>query len=580
MSNSFTPKLGRIGWKQGTRLDTYINRVTRAVHTAGHVNGSRKSSFSGSRIGRGSAFGTLAAAGVYPGGQRRVIVKARITKFKAGHLGAARAHLSYIQRDGVTPEGEPGQLYGPETDTANGTIFLDDCGADRHQFRLIVSPEDGAQLHDLKPFIRDFMAQVERDLETKLDWVAVDHHNTGQPHTHIVIRGKDDRRDDLIITKDYMSHGLRMRAREFLTLELGPEIEHDMTFKLAREVNSERFTRLDRALLKHTDQGFLVISAMPPEDRATHASHMGRLKKLQSLGLAQEKQTGVWQISLDIETKLKSLGQRGDIVKTMHRVMRETGIDRPDGSFAMFDTTKPSNRIVGRVAGLGLTDEINDRHYIVVDGINGKVHYADVGRLRPEFVPEKGAIVAVENKAVEDSDKQRTRLRILSYLNLEKLIDAEGATWLDKELLGKSQEQLTHTGFGSNVAAAIARRRQWLVTQGLGTIDSANTFHPQPSMLEQLRQRDLRQASQILSTELGLTHAQLAEGEKISGTFNRSVDLASGKYAVIQKSKEFTLVPWRPELEQFRGKPLSGTAGSQGINWDWNAKRGQGLGIS
>jgi type IV secretory pathway VirD2 relaxase len=580
MSNSFTPKLGRIGWKQGTRLDSYINRVTRAVHTAGHDNGSRKSSFSGSRIGRGSAFGTLAAAGLYPGGQRRVIVKARITKFKAGQLGAARAHLRYIQRDGVTPEGEPGQLYGPDTDKANGTSFLDDCGDDRHQFRLIVSPEDGAQLHDLKPFIRDFMAQVERDLETKLDWVAVDHYNTGQPHTHIVIRGKDDRGDDLIITKDYMSHGLRMRAREFLTLELGSEIEHDMTLKLAREVNAERFTRLDRALLKHTDRGFLVISAMPPEDRTTHASHMGRLKKLQSLGLVEEKQTGVWRIGPDIETKLKSLGQRGDIIKTMHRVMRETGIDRPAGSFAMFDTTKPDKRIVGRVAGLGLTDEINDRHYLVIDATDGKVHYADVDHLRPEFVPNKGMIVAIENKTVEDSDKQRTRLRILSYLNLEKLVDAEGATWLDKELLGKSQEKLAQSGFGSEVAAAIARRRQWLVTQGLGTINSANTFQPQPRMLEQLRQRDLRQASQILSKELGLTHAQLVEGEKISGAFNRSVDLVSGKFAVIQKSMEFTLVPWRPELEQFRGKPLSGTANSQGINWDWNVKRGQGLGIS
>jgi type IV secretory pathway VirD2 relaxase len=579
MSNSFTPKLGRIGWKQRTRLDSYINRVTRAVHTAGHVNGSRKSSFSGSRIGRGSAFGTLAAAGLYPGGQRRVIVKARITKFKAGQLGAARAHLRYIQRDGVTPEGEPGQLYGPETDAANGTTFLDDCGDDRHQFRLIVSPEDGAQLHDLKSFIRDFMTQVERDLETKLDWVAVDHYNTGQPHTHIVIRGKDDRGDDLIITKDYVSHGLRIRAREFLTLELGPEIEHDMTLKLAREVNAERFTRLDRALLKHTDRGFLVISAMPPEDRTTHASHMGRLKKLQNLGLALERQTGVWQISPDVEAKLRSLGQRDDIIKTMHRAMREAGIDRPAGSFAMFDTAKTGNRIVGRVAGLGLTDEINDRHYLVIDATDGKVHYADVGHLRPEFVPDKGMIVAIENKAVEDSDKQRSRLRILSYLNLEKLVDAEGATWLDKELLGKSQEKLAQAGFGGNVSAAIARRRQWLVTQGLGTISSANMFQPQPRMLEQLRQRDLRQASQILSKELGLANAQLAGGERIEGTFSRSLNLASGKYAVIQKSKEFTLVPWRPELEQFRGKPLSGTASSQGINCDWNTKRGQGLGV-
>jgi type IV secretory pathway VirD2 relaxase len=550
------------------------------VQAAGHGKRNRKSSFSGTRIGRGSAFGTLAAAGLYPGGQRRVIVKARITKFKAGQLGAARAHLRYIQRDGVAPEGEPGQLYGPETDMANGTTFLDDCGDDRHQFRLIVSPEDGAQLHDLKPFIRDFMAQVERDLETKLVWVAVDHYNTGQPHTHIVIRGKDDRGDDLIITKDYMSHGLRMRAREFVTLELGPEIEHDMTLKLAREVNAERFTRLDRALLKHTDRGYLVISAMPPEDRTTHASHMGRLKTLQNMGLALERQTGVWQISPDVEIKLKSLGQRGDIIKAMHRVMRETGIDRPGGSFAMFDTAKPGNRIVGRVAGLGLTDEINDRHYIVVDGADGKVHYADVGHLRPEFVPDKGMIIVIENKAADDSDKHRTRLRILSYLNLEKLVEAEGATWLDKEMLGRSKENLARTGFGNEVASAIIRRRQWLIAQGLGTIDSSNTFQPKPRILEQLRQREIQQASAVLSNELGFTQAHPVEGERISGTFSRSVHLASGKYAVIQKSKEFTLVPWRPELERFRGKALSGTASSQGINWDWDAKRGQGLGIS
>jgi Protein of unknown function (DUF3363) len=353
-----------------------------------------------------------------------------------------------------------------------------------------------------------------------------------------------------------------------------------MTLKLAREVNAERFTRLDRALLKHTDRGYLVISAMPPEDRTTHASHMGRLKTLQNMGLALERQTGVWQISPDVEIKLKSLGQRGDIIKTMHRVMRETGIDRPGGSFAMFDTAKPGNRIVGRVAGLGLTDEINDRHYIVVDGADGKVHYADVGHLRPEFVPDKGMIIAIENKAADDSDKQRTRLRILSYLNLEKLVDADGATWLDREMLGRSKEALAQTGFGNEVASAIIRRRQWLIAQGLGTIDSANTFQPQPRILEQLRQREIQQASAVLSNELGLTQAYPVEGERISGTFSRSVHLASGKYAVIQKSKEFTLVPWRPELERFRGKALSGTASSQGINWDWDAKRGQGLGIS
>jgi type IV secretory pathway VirD2 relaxase len=580
MSDSFTPKLGRIGWKQGTRLDSYINKVMRAAQTAGHVYGKRSSGFTGSRMGRGSAFGTLAAAGLYPGGQRRVIIKARFTKFKAGDMGAARAHLRYIQRDGVTPEGEPGQLYSRDVDDADGSSFLNECEGDRHQFRLIVSPEDGAQLQDLKHFIRDFMAQVERDLETKLDWVAVDHYNTGQPHTHIVIRGKDDLGQDLVITRDYMSHGLRMRARELVTMELGPELEYDMTMKLAREVNAERLTRLDRSLLKHVDQGFLVVSAMPPEDRETHASHMGRLKTLQSLGLVDEKQTGVWQIAPDIETKLRSLGQRGDVIKTMHRVLGEAGIERSGSSFAMFDATKAGNRVIGRVAGIGLTDEINDRHYVVVDGVDGKVHYADIGHLRPEFVPEKGMIVALENQSGEESTQARLRIRILSYLNLERLAEAEGATWLDKELLTAKPEHLSNTGFGSDARTALQQRRQWLVANALGRFTDADQFEPSRNLLHQLREREIRRTSVKMSAQLGLTNINVGEGESVTGTYVRSAHLASGKYAIMQNAKEFTLVPWQPQMERFKGKEISGTAGAQGINWDWNHTRQRGLGIS
>ena len=471
MNQDFAPKLGRIGWKSGTRLDRYINKIMHAAHSAGHVNTGSHKGFTGARLGRGTAFGTLAGAGLYPGGQRRVIVKARITKLKHGDLGAARAHLRYIQRDGVTPEGQPGELYGRDTDEANeanGTEFLDGCDGDRHQFRLIVSPEDAAELADLKPFIRDLMAKAEADLGTHLDWAAVDHFNTGHPHTHIVIRGKDDRGQDLVIARDYVSQGFRMRARELLTLELGPEVESDMKLKLAREVEAERLTRLDRALLKHVDRGFLVVSTMPPADHETHAAHMGRLRKLENLGLAQERQTGIWEVAADADTRLKALGTRGDIIKTMHRSVREVGIDRPASSFAVFDSSKSGSRIVGRVAGVGLTDEINDRHYVVIDGTDGKVHYADVGHLPPEYVPERGMIVSLESRESGQGEQVRTRLRILSYLNLEKLVEAGGATWLDKELLSRRPESPAGSGFGGEMRSALARRRQWLVSQGLG----------------------------------------------------------------------------------------------------------------
>jgi type IV secretory pathway VirD2 relaxase len=578
MSNSFTPKLGRICWKQGTRLDRYVNQVMRAAHAAGHVHGKTQSNFNGSRIGRGSAFGTLAGAGLYAGGNRRVIVKARITKLKRGNLGAARAHLRYTQRDGVTPEGEDGKLYGRNTDEAGGTVFLDRCEDDRHQFRLIVSPEDGAELADLKPFIRDLMTKVEVDLGTKLDWVAVDHFNTGHPHTHVVIRGKDDRGDDLIIAKDYMAHGFRTRARELLTLELGTELESDMAQKLAREVESERFTRLDRALLNHADQGFLVISAMPPTDRETHAAHMGRLRKLEDMGLVRERQTGVWQLGQDIERKLRSLGQRSDIIKTMHKVLKEAGIDRASGSYVVFDTEKPNNRIVGRLAGIGLTDEINDRHYVVVDGLDGKVHYADVGHLPPELVPDRGMIVAIENKASGEEERQRTRLRILSYMNLGRLVDAEGATWLDRELLSQRPEAQSSAGYGALVQTALGCRQQWLGSQGLGQFGSEGEFRPIPQLLNQLRARDLVSASDRLSKELNLKAWQPMEGENISGTYLRAVTLASGKFAIVQRAHEFTLVPWQSQLEQRLGKSVQGTADANGISWDLGTRQ-RGLGI-
>ncbi len=579
MSDSFTPKLGRIGWKHGTRLDRYVNKVMRAAQSAAHV-GKSSSTFTGARIGRGGAFGTLAGAGLYAGGQRRVIVKARITKLRHGDLGAARAHLRYIQRDGVTRNGEPGELYGRDGDEVDGKSFLDNCEGDRHQFRLIVSPEDGIDLADLKPFIRDFMAKVEQDLGTKLDWVAVDHFNTGHPHSHIVIRGRDDTGADLVIAKDYVSHGFRMRARELVTLELGPEIESDLTFKLAREVDTDRFTRLDRALLRHTDRGVLVVNAMPPTDHTTHAAHMGRLRKLETMGIAQEYQTGVWGIDPDAERKLRSLGARTDIIQTMHRVMKETGIDRPAGTYAVFDTAKSGNKIVGRVAGLGLTDEISDRHYAVIDGTDGKVHYADIGHIAPELVPEKGMIVTVENRATEADAQTRTRLRILSYFKLEQLVEAHGATWLDKQVVTQNPQHIAQQGFGSQTSAALQRRREWLVSQGLGRTDNDGAFCAAPNLLNKLRARELQLASAINSRELGLPYAEVIEGERVSGTYIRSTNLASGKYAVIGKAQEFVLVPWRQEMEKHLGKPISGTVTAQGIIWEWGPKRQQGLGIS
>jgi type IV secretory pathway VirD2 relaxase len=180
-------------------------------------------------------------------------VKLRIAKLQSGNLAAARAHMRYIQRDGVDRSGEPGKLYGPQSDEVDGGAFTDLCAGDRHQFRIIVSPDDGDELADLKPFIRDLMRQMEADLETKLDWVAANHYNTGYPHSHIIIRGKDQDGKDLIMARDYVTHGIRQRAGQLLTMKLGPEDEFEQQLKPFREVEANRFTGIDRSILKHMD---------------------------------------------------------------------------------------------------------------------------------------------------------------------------------------------------------------------------------------------------------------------------------------------------------------------------------------
>lgn len=544
MTDDFMPRLGRIGWKGGTRLDRYVNRVMHAAHKAGHLAKSG-SSFLGSRSARGAAFGTLAGAGFVASGRRRVVVKARIAKLKPGDLGAAIAHLRYIQRDGVTPEGKPGRLYDAFSDDADGAGFLEQADGDRHQFRFIVSAEDAAEMADLKPFIRDLMRRMEEDLGTRLDWVAVDHFNTGHPHTHIVVRGRDDRGEDLVIARDYMSHGIRERARELVTLELGPEIEGDFGRKVYQEIEADRLTRLDRALLREVHEGFLVVSALPPSDPETHAAHMGRLRKLGRLGLATERRTGVWEVSDEAEARLRQLGGRDDIMKTMHRVLREAGIDRPAGGFAVFDAGNLRSRIVGRVVGLGLSDELRDKHYLVVDGIDGRIHYADAGYVPPELLPEKGMIVCVEGMDSGSDQERRVRVRILSYLPLEKLIDANGATWLDKQIVSIRRETTRSEQFGAEVEAALTRRRQWLISRRLGTESGDGVFEAVPNLLRKLRNQDIRQSGILLSKRLGLAYRELAEDEPVSGVHRHAVDLASGRFVIIQHNREFSLVPWQ-----------------------------------
>ena len=184
---------------------------------------------------------------------RRVVMKARVvrhhgTRFRSAPLPK---HIAYLKREGVTRDGADARMFDATSDAADERAFAERCEDDRHHFRFIVSPEDAAELETFAAFTRELMADVERDLGTKLDWVAVDHWNTDNPHVHVLIRGRADDGQDLVISRDYISRGFRDRAAERVTLELGPRSEQEIRSALEKEVEAERWTSLDRALARH-----------------------------------------------------------------------------------------------------------------------------------------------------------------------------------------------------------------------------------------------------------------------------------------------------------------------------------------
>ena len=103
---------------------------------------------------------------------------------------------------------------------------------------------------DLERLTRDVMKGMEKDLGTKLEWVAVAHHNTEHPHVHVALRGVRGDRQPLQLERHYIKEGIRAVAEDFCTRQLGYRTELDAAEAERREVQEKRFTSLDRIILK------------------------------------------------------------------------------------------------------------------------------------------------------------------------------------------------------------------------------------------------------------------------------------------------------------------------------------------
>ncbi|MCK5750211.1 MAG: DUF3363 domain-containing protein [Oricola sp.] len=637
MSDEFRPRLGRPGDRGGSAAKRYGARIKRAAKRLAKPK--RKTSFSGERLGRGSAAARMAGMRGSPFAKfrmRRVIVKTHLARAGKGIGRAAfRAHVKYIQRDGVDRNGDGGELYSRDSEKLDDKDFLARSEHDPHQFRIILSPEDGEQLGDLKAYTREVMREAEKDLGTKLDWVAVDHWNTGHPHAHVVIRGRDSNGRDLVIAREYLTRGLRARAQEIAMERLGPRRGLEIARARAREVEAERFTGIDRELAALSRGGALDIApASGAGGQFERGLRLRRLKFLESLGLAVKENAVKWRLANGWEEILRERAIERDIIRS---IAAAAGKEIAAGEIAIYGEGAPT-KVIGRIAASAPDDEMRDTRFLIIDAGDEKFWRVSAGALPPGALPPQGAIVELRNrearplvsdctiariaqlnhgtysealheaddpsasKAFIEAHKRRlealrraglvvreadgtwcigedylrriarheaarsggAHVDVKSWVDLDAQIEARAPVWLD---------DVDEREYGAEIAAARRARVVFLKREGLW---SENGGGMAPEVRKKLAAGELENAAAVEARRIGKTYRAMTADIPFEGVYEKPVDLGQGRFALIARAREFTLVPWRPEMERYRGAGIVVRKKGAGVQWTLEKTRGIG----
>ena len=314
---------------------------------------------------------------------QRVVIKTRTVRTKGQGYSVLRSHLDYIKRDGVGLDKTEGKVFS-ERDLNGGEIdkLCQEWGVDRHHFRLIISPEKGAEL-DLEKFGRDFIKQAEKDLNTSLEWLGVAHYNTDNPHIHLTIRGKDQGGADLVINGDYIARGMRIVAEQIATRELGLKTEHELQLEVIKGIEKLRVTGLDKALEEEARQSedrtldlTRQYSCTDEVEGKNLRNKTARLDFLERSGLSRKISANVWILQENFLENLKDLGIQNDIITTMHRERKEINFDQ-DINFIRPESFG-GERIGGKIVYLGQAEELFDRKYMLIEAKDKQIYHVAV----------------------------------------------------------------------------------------------------------------------------------------------------------------------------------------------------------
>lgn len=337
---------------------------------------------------RGDRSGVLRSAQVRSGRPFRldvrqaVIVKALVSRHTGRGVDRAAGlsrHIVYLGRAGAGQEGSRPEFFDRDQDAIDPTGLPAAWVEDRHHFRLIISPEHGDRIDDLKGYVRDVMGRVAADLgQPDLTWMATCHFDTEKPHAHVLVRGRKADGRDLVIPRDYIAYGIRGRAQEAAQERLGDLTRGEAERRIWRQTQADRFTGLDRRLLEAVDTHAEVTDGVGTGP--WHALSRGRLRHLERLGLATPIARG-YRLHPDLEPTLRRLQLDKDMIRTMHeRRMAGSRDVRALGS----------QPVTGRVVRSGHHDELGSAPFVIVRDVAGVEHYARIraSGSRPEVGQE------------------------------------------------------------------------------------------------------------------------------------------------------------------------------------------------
>ena len=373
----------------------------------------------------------------------------RVTYLKNKVRGQWKAHGRYLARESAAFE-DNAKPVGFNRETAGvdiaGKLQGWQTAGDQQFWKLIVSPEFGDRV-DLSRLARELITQMEKDLGTKLEWVAAEHYNTEHPHVHVVIRGVRDSGEVLRLSREYVQQGIRAIAADLCTRQLGYRTELDGIEAERREVSEKGFTSVDRRLLKDAGESspdfgsqHFTVSRNPAETglgetaRSRTRHDVARLAVLRQMGLAEPTGPSTWRLRRDFEQVLRAMQRTAD----RQRTLASHGVLMSDERLPVeaLDMRQVAS-VEGRVLVHG-QDEQTGRNYLMLEGTNAKVHFI-------QYTPEMEAA------------RSRGELQVNSFVRLRRLPVAEALT-LDVIDLGDAEELLKNPRHISQAAHRLLTR--------------------------------------------------------------------------------------------------------------------------